>query len=162
MKRRSKRAKSLAAKKAWATRRRNEKKAKRKAALRREFLRRSRASKKGWRRRKAKAKIAEAAAQPRAKGPRAALREWLVTWIYNAREGPPRQVDFTVIARNSNDALLFVVKAVANGQDSEGADLSWMSNIPWDETFAVELEEESATLSKDEIKALSEGYVTVN
>jgi hypothetical protein len=149
----SKRRRSLAAKKGWVTRRRN---------ARREFLRRSRAAKKGWRRRKAKAKIAKAAAQPLAKGPKAALREWLVTWIYKAQDGPPRQVDFTVIARNSNDALLSVLKAVDSGHDSQGADLSWMTKIPWDESFAVEVERDNATLSKDEIKALGEGYVAVN
>ena len=147
-KRRTKRQRSEAARKGWRTRRRT-------------FLRRSRAAKKGWRRRKAKARIvAQAKAQPKAK--RGALREWLVTWIYTAKDGPPRQVDFTVIARSESDAALFVVKAVAAGQDSEGADLTWMSAIPWDEIFTVPVEEENASLSKDEIKTLGEGYVTVN
>ena len=150
-KRRTKRQRSEAARKGWRTRRRT-------------FLRRSRAAKKGWRRRKAKEKIEKEAKKKIGGGGilRGRLKEWLVTWIYTAKDGPPRQVDFTVIARSESDAALFVVKAVAKGQDSEGADLTWMSAIPWDEIFTVPVEEENATLSKDEIKALGEGYVTVN
>ena len=139
-------ARSLAAKKAWATRR------KRAAA---EFRRRSKASKKGWRRRKAKEAIErEAKQKPVAKG---RLREWQVVWAY----GDKREVTFDVIARGENDAKLFVIKAVAKGQDSEGADLTFMRKIPWDQTWAVpesERTDEREPLNQSEINAHGEGW----
>jgi hypothetical protein len=107
--------KSKAAKKGWRTRRKNQ------AA---EFRRRSKASKKGWRRRKAKEKIVQAAKeQPKAK--KGALQEWIVTWNYSSAIRS-RRVDFMVIAKIREDAALFVVKAGASGQDSQGVDLTWM------------------------------------
>lgn len=146
----TKRKRKAATKRGWETRRRNQ---------RREFLRRSKAAKKGWRRRKAKAKIEREARAKLAKrsGP---LLEFLVTWVYRAKEGPPRQVDFTVIARSEQDALLFTVKAVAEGKDSEGTDLTWMNSIPWDETYAAKTEE--SDYDKKQIKAFGDGYVSVN
>lgn len=141
---------SLSAKKGWATRRRRE------AA---EFRRRSKASRKGWRRRKAKEKIREAAkAQPGRKG---RLGEFLVTWSYHPAKGKTRIVDFVVIAKSTADAELFVVKAAAKGEDSEGADLTWLAAIPWDEVTSTEMPKDEDGLSKKEIKALGEGYVAI-
>lgn len=144
------RRRSAAARKGWVTRR------KREAA---EFRRRSRASKKGWRRRKARRKIEQAAkAQPTKKG---RLGEWLVTWSYHPAKGRPRMVDFMVIARSGADAELFVVKAAAKGEDSNGADLTWLEKIPWDTVTSIEMPEDENGLSKKEIKALGEGWVEV-
>lgn len=140
---------SKAAKRGWITQRRNAQK---------EFRRRSQAAKKGWRRRKAKAKIiAKAKAQPKAK--RGRLTEWIVTWKYLGSKRP-RTVDFYVIARSKEDAELFVVKAVSKGQDSNGADLTWMLKIPWNEVSSFRIEEEHEEKStRAEIQALGEGYV---
>jgi hypothetical protein len=144
----SKRKRSAAARKGWNTRRRN---------AQREFRKRSKASKKGWRRRKAKAAIvAKAKAQPKAKGP---LREWQVVWKYLSGN---REVTFDVIAKSEEDAKLFVVKAVARRRDSQGADLTWMTKIPWDEVSAIpgaDSEEEQKPLNRREIMALGEGWV---
>lgn len=156
MAKKTKRAKSAAARKGWTTRRKHE------AA---EFRRRSRASKKGWRRHKAKERIKEEAkAQPKAKKGR--LREWIVTWMYTpAHKGSrPRRVDFTVIARSKEDAELFVIKAVAAGRDSTGTDLTWMIRIPWDEVFTMspkEAGEDEQAFDKKAIKAAGEGWVEV-
>lgn len=147
---------SLAAKKGWTTRR------KRAAA---EFKRRSVASKKGWRRRKAREKIQRAAkAKPGTK--KGALREWIVTWSYRGKASKKnkgsksRSVGFTVIARTIPDAELFVVKAAASGTDSNGADLTWMEQVPWDETETTAPEQDDAeTLDKRAIRAAGEGYV---
>ena len=145
----TKRRRKAAAQKGWRTRRRK-------------FLKRSKAAKKGWKRRKAKAAIRERAkAQPKTK--RGPLKEWAVTWSYHPSKGRPRSVDFIVIARTKADALLYVVKAAAKGEDSTGADLTWLTNIPWDETSATQIdaEEFDDALSKAEIKKLGEGYVEI-
>lgn len=145
---------SLAAKKGWVTRRR------RQAA---EHRRRSKASRKGWRRRKAREKIEQAAKQaPKAK--RGALREFIVTWSYKGaasrknKGSKSRSVGFTVIARTTQDAELYVVKAAASGQDSNGADLTWMEQVPWNETETTNPEQDDAE-SRKAIRAAGEGYV---
>ena len=90
------------------------------------------------------------------------LREWIVIWTYNG--AATRSVDFVVIARSEADAELFVVKAVAAGKDSKGADLSWMSKIPWDTRETIPFEEEhdeDDRLEKRELSALGDGFVEV-
>jgi hypothetical protein len=142
-------ARSLAAKKTAATRR------KRAAA---EHKRRSNAAKKGWRRRKAKEEIKRKAKAQR-KVKRGALKEYIVTYVYYIKKRP-RVADFDAIARSREDAELFVVQAQSRGQDSKGADLTWMERIPWDEISTIPApEEEEDTLAKKEIKALGEGWV---
>lgn len=79
-----------------------------------------------------------------------------MVWRYRAGN---REVNFDVIARSEEDALLFVVQAVAKGKDSKGADLTWMNKIPWDETYAMRSPDEESETSKAERKALGEGYV---
>ena len=151
MPKRTKRARSLASKKGWATRRRRE------AA---EFRRRSKAAKKGWQRRKAKADIQKRAKfEPRVK--RGPLAEFLVTWSYHPAKGKVRIVDFVVISRSEADAELFVVKAAAKGEDSESADLTWLASIPWDEVTSTRMPDDEESLSRKEIKALGEGYVAI-
>jgi hypothetical protein len=150
MPRRTKRARSLSAKRGWATRRRR-------AAA--EFRRRSKASKKGWRRRHARERIEKQAKAP-AKG-KGRLGEHLVTWSYHPTKGKVRIVDFVVIARSTEDAELFVVKAAAQGEDTEGADLTWLASIPWDEVSSTRMPDDEENLSRKEIKALGEGYVAI-
>lgn len=122
-----------------------------------EFLRRSKASKKGWRRRKARERIQKKAKQkPKGKGK---LREWVVTFTYFGRLAT-RTLGFTVIARSEQDALTFVYKAIANGEDSNGYDLEWAQKIPWDEVEATRpVEAEMEGMDNAEIKQLGEGWV---
>jgi hypothetical protein len=151
------RKRSAAAKRGWITRRRRAKA---------EHKKRSIAAKKGWRRRQAKERIKERAKQkPKRKGK---LREFIVTWSYAGRASKAnkgstsRQVGFGVIARGSHDAELFVVQAVARGEDSAGSDLSWMDQVPWDEITTTEPEaEDGNSLDKKTIKSLGEGWVEI-
>jgi hypothetical protein len=138
----------------------------RKRRQRAEFKRRSIASKKGWRRRRGKARIKEAAKKkPIRKGK---LREFIVTWSYAGkasqrnRGSTSRQIGFGVIARNPGDAGIFVVRAVADGTDSAGADLTWMDQVPWTETDVTEPEQQDENaLDRKTIKSLGEGWVEV-
>src|SRR5271163_3220202 len=98
---RRKKARSLAAKRGWVTRRKNQRK---------EFLRSSRASKKGHRKRKAKEKILKAAAAAPKPKRRGKLLEWIVAFRYTStrttkvnRGSLERQADFIAIARTSID-----------------------------------------------------------
>ena len=130
-----------------------------------DFKRRSKASKKGWRRRKAREKIeAQAKAKPKTK--RGKLKEWLVTWAYQGaaskknKGSKSRSAGFIVIARSAEDASLFVTKAVASGEDSSGADLTWMEQVPWDEVDVTSPEQgEEKAPDQKTIRALGAGYV---
>lgn len=74
-----------------------------------------------------------------------------------------RILGFTVIAKNEQDALTFVYKAVANGEDSTGSDLTWVSQIDWSEVdVTTAIEDESEKLRQKEIKELGEGWVEVH
>lgn len=141
-KKRVRQSRSQAAKKGWRTRRA-------------QFRKRSRAARKGWKRRKAKAKLKiQAKRKPISKGK---LGEWVVAWSYKGKTR--RMVGFVAIARNDNDASLFVTKAVANGTDSTGADLTWMESVPWNEVTVTKPEVDENGLTQSEIRAAGEGYI---
>ena len=131
-----------------------------------EFKRRSIAAKKGWRRRKAREKI-EREAKKKPKG-RGKLQEFIVTWAYQGaasrrnKGSTSRTAGFTVIARNTSDADLYVIQAVATGSDSNGADLTWMEQVPWDEVTTSTPEQEGEEPSdRKTIRALGAGFVAL-
>lgn len=126
---------------------------------RKEFLRRSKASKKGWRRRKAKERIAEKVKQ-KPKSKKGPLREYVVNFGLRSK-GKLRERSVTAIARSEEEAIHSVYRAIHEGEDSMGADLAWMEPLDWEEVTATRAPE-GEELDAQEIREQGAGWTEVH
>lgn len=124
-----------------------------------EFRRRSRAAKKGWKRRKAKARIKALAKAPVKKG-KGPLREWVVSRSVKSA-GRIKLLGFYVIARSAQEAEHYTYEAIDEGQDSKGQNIAWAEKIDWTEIDTALVTEDEKRFSAQEIKELGEGWVEV-
>ena len=86
-------------------------------------------------------------------------QEWIVSFSYVGKKKTERSVDFTVIERTAGQAETAVYRAIDFGIDSNGADISWVTSVPWDEV-TTSTPEEAGEENEAPAEALI-GYIAI-